>query len=348
MDVGIRNALIRQSGDTRPLEDIFQDYFDRIVLAEQAGYDFIWFGEHHFMANQWNPSPLMALATVAGRTSRMRLGTSVLLTPFYSPLRLAEDVAQLDVMSHGRVDLVCGSASITGEFQTFGVEPTERFGRTFESMAFVRRSFSEDQFDHNGRYYHFPNVRMTTQPVQQPFPIWFGGFGPKMLHRAGAEGYHLQTGSTDPQGPFGEYLDGLREGGYEPDDFNLATYARFVVVASQDEVPAARERILAAEQARREEYSPRGRDLAFQFRAGPTDLHLTETNEHLVLGIPVGTPDQVLKELEPRWKASRVSYLETGLGTPQTIQLIGREILPVLKTWGRAPVRGPTSARAAV
>src|SRR5919202_1434127 len=118
MYVGIRNALIRQPGDTRPLEDIYQDYF---------------------VANQWNPSPLIALATVAGRTSRMRLGTSVLLTPFYNPLRLAEDIDQLDVQSHGRVDLVCGSASITAEFESFGVAPPERFGRTFETMGFVRR-----------------------------------------------------------------------------------------------------------------------------------------------------------------------------------------------------------------
>jgi hypothetical protein len=169
-----------------------------------------------------------------------------------------------------------------------------------------------------------------------------------MLHRAGREGYHLQTGSSDPQGPFGQYLAGLREGGYEAGDFNLANFARFVVVATQDEVPAARERTLAAERARREEYSPRGRDLAFQFRAGPTDLELTETNEHLVLGIPVGTPDQVLKALEPRWKASRATHLETGLGSPQIIQLIGREILPILKSWGRAPVRERTSRPAAV
>ena len=348
MYVGIRNALIRQAGDTRPLADIYQDYFDRIVMAEQAGYDFIWFGEHHFMANQWNPSPLLALATVAGRTSHMRLGTSVLLTPFYNPLRLAEDVAQLDVQSHGRVDLVCGTASITGEFETFGIQPAERFGRTFEAMAFVRRCFAEDRFDHHGRYYQIPNVRMTTQPVQQPFPIWFGGFGPKMLHRAGQEGYHLQTGGTDPQGPFGEYLAGLSQGGYEPADFNLATYARFVVVATQSEVPAARERTLASEQARREEYSPRGRDLAFQFRAGPTDLLASETNEHLVLGIPVGTPDQVLKALEPRWKSTRATHLETGLGNPQTITLVGREILPVLKSWGRSPVRERANRPAAV
>ena len=345
MYVGIRNALIRQPGDTRPLEDIYQDYFDRIVMAEQAGYDFIWFGEHHFFANQWNPSPLIALATVAGRTSRMRLGTSVLLTPFYNPLRLAEDIAQLDVQSHGRVDLVCGSASITGEFESFGVEPTERFGRTFETMGFLRRSFAgDDVFDHQGKYFQIPHVRMTTQPVQKPFPIWFGGFGPKMLRRAGREGYHLQTGSSEPEA----YLAGLREAGYDPDDFNLANFARFVVVATQDEVAVARERTLRQEQARREEYSPRGRDLAFQFRAGPTDLERTETNENLVLGIPVGTPNQVLKELEPRWKNSRASYLETGLGSPQIIELVGREILPILKSWGRAPVRERSPRAAAV
>ena len=84
-------------------------------------------------------------------------------------------------------------------------------------------------------------------------------------------------------------------------------------------------------------------------RAGPADLERTDTNDNLVLGIPVGTPDQVLKALEPRWKSTRTTHLETGLGSPPIIELVGREILPILKSWGRrAPVGGRSGRASAV
>jgi alkanesulfonate monooxygenase SsuD/methylene tetrahydromethanopterin reductase-like flavin-dependent oxidoreductase (luciferase family) len=179
MHVGLRDAVIRVAGDSRPHAAIYHDHLERIINAEQLGYEFIWFGEHHFMANPWNPSSLMLLAALSLRTSRMRLSTSVLLTPFYNPVRLAD----------------------------------ERFGRTWEVMTFLERCYaSEESFDHDGKYFHFPNVRMTTQPLQKPFPLWFGGMGPQMLRRAGKRGVHLQTAGLDPHGSFGQYLEGLREG----------------------------------------------------------------------------------------------------------------------------------------
>src|SRR6478609_4532047 len=93
---------------------------------------------------------------------------------------------------------------------------------------------------------HFPNVRMTTQPVQKPFPLWFGGMGPQMLRRAGRNGVHLQTGGLDPQRSFGRYLEGLREGGHALESVNVATSAQFVVVDSESKVAEARDRARAA------------------------------------------------------------------------------------------------------
>ena len=344
MRVGLRDAVIRVAGDTRPHAAIYQDHLERIISAEQLGYEFIWFGEHHFMPNPWNPSSLMLLAALSLRTSRMRLGTSVLLTPFYNPVRLAEDVAELDLISNGRVDLILGTASISGEFETFGVEPDERFGRTWEMMSFLRRCYvSEDSFDHHGKYFQFPNVRMTTQPVQKPFPLWFGGMGPQMLRRAGRNGVHLQTAGLDPQRSFGHYLEGLREGGHSLESMNIATSAQFVVVESESKVAEARDRARVAELARREEYSPRGRDLAFE-RGGHPRWGDADEEVGTVLGVPVGTPDQVLKVLERRLKDAPATHLETFMRPGSSMELTGREILPTLKTWGRAPVVTQTPA----
>jgi alkanesulfonate monooxygenase SsuD/methylene tetrahydromethanopterin reductase-like flavin-dependent oxidoreductase (luciferase family) len=342
MQVGLRDAVIRVAGDPRSHAAVYQDHLERIIAAEQLGYEFIWFGEHHFMANPWNPSSLMLLAALSLRTSHMRLGTSVLLTPFYHPVRLAEEVAQLDLMSNGRIDLVLGTASIRGEFETFGVEPDERFGRTWEVMGFLRRCYeSEETFDHDGKYFHFPHVHMTTQPVQKPFPLWFGGMGPQMLRRAGRNGVHLQTAGLDPRGSFGQYLEGLREGGRALENMNVATSSQFVVVDSESKVPEARERARVAELARREEYSPRGRDLAFE-RGGHPRWGDADNEDGTVLGVPVGTPDQVLKVLERRLKNTPATHLETFMRPGSSTELTAREILPTLKTWGRSPVQAPT------
>jgi alkanesulfonate monooxygenase SsuD/methylene tetrahydromethanopterin reductase-like flavin-dependent oxidoreductase (luciferase family) len=118
---------------------------------------------------------------------------------------------------------------------------------------------------------------------------------------------------------------------------NVATSAQFVVVDAESKVAEARERARVVELARREEYSPRGRDLAFE-RGGHPTWGDADQEEDTVLGVPVGTPDQVLKVLERRLKNAPATHLETFMREGSSMELAGREILPVLKTWGRTPV----------
>jgi len=323
MHVGIRLRVIRSSGDDRPLKELYQDAFDRAVLLEQLGYDFAMATEHHFMANQWNPSPLLLLAGVARQTSVLNLGTNVLLTPLYHPVRLAEDVAVLDQISNGRVKvLCCGSASVTGEFQTLGIAPETRFGRVWETLEIMRRSYSEDAFDYEGRHYRFPNIRMTTKPIQDPFPLWYGGFGPKMAARCAREGYHYD-------GPIGVFVDELKKVGRDPRSINIGYGDQddFYVVASEKDVPAAREKVKAAQADHAAEYNERGRDLAFQYiRPG------ARQREPLV-----GTPDQLLTALEPELKETIATHFRVD-GESWQLELIAKEMLPTLKSWGREPI----------
>jgi alkanesulfonate monooxygenase SsuD/methylene tetrahydromethanopterin reductase-like flavin-dependent oxidoreductase (luciferase family) len=328
MKVGVLNAgVLRTPGDDRPLEQMYSDCLDRTAAIEQMGYDFMFLGEHHFMDSQWNPSPLPLLAALFARTSVIRLGTNVLLTPFYNPLRLAEDIAVLDNISQGRVELVCGSASITREFETFGIEPETRFGRVWETMDVMRRCFSEDVVDHKGKYYSIPNIRLTTKPVQEPFPLWFGGFGPKMIARAAKEGYHF-FGNRNLE----IYLDGLQAAGRKPEEFNIGIgVGGLTLVATADEEAEAREQAERQAAALAAEYNERGRDLAFQFNRPVATVPL------------VGTPDTVLKELEPQYKDSVFTHFQTGLG--RNPELFAKEVLPVLQKWGREPVGTGVAAK---
>ena len=87
---------------------LYADIIDHAVWAESLGYDYIFLTEHHFTADDWAPSPLMLLSAIAARTKRVRLSTSIMLLPFYHPVRLAEDGAVLDIISGGRYELAAG------------------------------------------------------------------------------------------------------------------------------------------------------------------------------------------------------------------------------------------------
>ncbi len=324
MKVGIRNpGVLRAAGDTRPVAELYADCLDLVSRLEQAGYEFFFLGEHHFMDNQWNPSPQVLLGAMAARTSVIRLGTNVLLTPLHNPLRLAEDLAVIDNISNGRLEMVFGSASITREFETFGIEPASRFGRVWETMSFLRRLFSEDSVEHKGKYFTFPNARLTTKPVQQPFPLWFGGFGPKMIARAGKDGYNF-FGNRN----LDVYLDGLKAAGRNVEDYNVGMASLSItVVETINQEAEVRERADRARAAYQAEYNERGRDLAFQY-SQPT------SQEPLI-----GTPDKILEALEPRFKDSIFTHFETGLGShPSSADLFAKHVAPVLNQWGRQPV----------
>src|SRR5438105_3311721 len=78
-----------------------------------------------------------------------------------------------DLLSDGRLDLIAGTgADVGGQFETYAVPTAERFGRAFEALQLIGRAFVEESFDHEGRYWRHPAVRMTTRPTQSPFPIW--------------------------------------------------------------------------------------------------------------------------------------------------------------------------------
>src|SRR4051812_45094475 len=98
MQVGqLSSPVTRAAGDTRPLKELYSAAIDNIVKLEQDGFDYFQAGEHHFTENQWNPCPLEILSAAAMRTSTLRLGTNVLLTPLYHPIRLAEEASTIDL-----------------------------------------------------------------------------------------------------------------------------------------------------------------------------------------------------------------------------------------------------------
>lgn len=344
MDVGLMLTLRTLPQRPEPLEKVYRDYMDDVVLGEQLGFDFAWTSEHHFAPDAWSPSQLPILAHIAGRTSTIRLGTNVFIMPFHDPVRVAEDVATVDLLSDGRLDFFAmGAGSIRDEFDTFGIDPHQRWGRLFEGAGIVRRCFAEDQFDHEGRYFRFPDIRMTTKPVQDPFPLYIGGFGPKLLRRAGREGFHVQTSP----GPFYNwYAEGLAEAGHDPANFNFSAFNFVHIAPTHDQ---------AWDEADEGTYHGRTfyrkRDWIAHSELPPIPPMEEQRKEPLgqqFVGY-IGTVDEVLPALEQLLKDTAITrfgftFRHAGMSTAvvrRSMETFASEILPEVRNWGREPVRAP-------
>ena len=195
--------------------DAWWNYVNDAVLAEKLGFDSVFIGEHHFCFASGNSSPLVMLSHIAARTERIRVGTSVICMPFHNPLRVAEDIAAVDIVSKGRFDFGVGVGSQYEEFETFGIPSSERFGRTWEAIDIIERCLhgGEEQFSHKGKYFDFPNVRWIIPPVQKRIPIFWGGFGPQGVQKAAERGYHLIAPDVT-----GTYTRIMREKGRKPEE----------------------------------------------------------------------------------------------------------------------------------
>jgi probable F420-dependent oxidoreductase len=129
---------------------------------------------------------LIALALAAGRTAKLKLGTSVLVVPGRNPVVLAKELASLDRLSGGRLLPALGlGAPVPAEHRAFGVEPKARAGLFDEAVGLMRRLWTEDDVHHEGDHFRVDGVSLLPRPVQQPIDVWIGGTSPSELRRTG-------------------------------------------------------------------------------------------------------------------------------------------------------------------
>src|SRR5580704_17108538 len=122
----------------QPADRLYREILDQIAWGENNGFDDVWLSEHHFIEDGYLPSILPAAAAIAARTNRIRIASGVLLMPLHNPIRLAEDIATVDVISGGRSELGVGIGFKREEFQGFGVSSKERGARTDQSLEIIR------------------------------------------------------------------------------------------------------------------------------------------------------------------------------------------------------------------
>lgn len=153
---------------------------------EGHGFDSLWLSER---LTGDCPDPLIGLAVAAGRTKKLKLGTSVQVLPGRNPVLVAKEWASLDRLSAGRTLPAFGlGIADPREQQAFGVERGERAKWFDEALPLIRRLWLEESVDHDGDRFHYQGVSVRPKPLQQPPDVWLGGLAPSELRRVGRLG----------------------------------------------------------------------------------------------------------------------------------------------------------------
>jgi probable F420-dependent oxidoreductase len=154
-----------------------------VDALEELRFDSLWLSER---VSGDAPDPIIGLAIAAGRTQRMKLGTSVQVLPGRNPALLAKELASLDVLSGGRLLPAFGlGVANPVEQQAFGVAREERAAWFDEALPLVRRLWLEDEVTHDGPRFHYEGLRVLPKPLQRPPDVWMGGKAPSELRRLG-------------------------------------------------------------------------------------------------------------------------------------------------------------------
>ena len=159
---------------------------------DRSGYDAVWLAEHHFSSFSVCPSVHMVGTLAAARTRRLRIGTGVSLAPFYHPLRLAEEVALLDVLSGGRVNWGAGRGFARVEFEAFGVPPEESTSRFRETVEIVLRAWTDERLQFSGEHFRFDGIEVLPKPMQRPHPpVWMAASSDGAIDWAAGRGFSI-------------------------------------------------------------------------------------------------------------------------------------------------------------
>ena len=218
-----------------PYNVYYQQILEQIELAEELGWECFMFNEHHFLGyGGLIANPAVMLAAAAARTSQIRLGTCIAVTPLRHPLQSAEDYAMVDTISGGRLEFGIGSGNTALDYQVFGIPREESRARMEEANEVILKAWSQERCSHRGKFWQFEEITLYPQPMQRPHPpIWVAGTSAETLGWAGRMGYDVMTvGHPHPPDavrPGVEaWRNALQASGIDPDtrrcQFHIRTY----------------------------------------------------------------------------------------------------------------------------
>jgi alkanesulfonate monooxygenase SsuD/methylene tetrahydromethanopterin reductase-like flavin-dependent oxidoreductase (luciferase family) len=166
MKVGIALNMLAQAG--RPDAEVVREHLALGDLAEPLGFDSLWALEHHFTGYAMSPAPVELLAYFAGRTRRLLLGTAVIVLPWHDPIRVAEQIALLDILCGGRCLFGFGRGAASVEYAGFRIPMEEARPRFVEAAQLIRTALAEPEFEWRGEFFQIPRTAIRPRPLSHP------------------------------------------------------------------------------------------------------------------------------------------------------------------------------------
>ncbi len=312
-----------------PLNSVYESALERFEVMDRTGYDAVWLAEHHFSSFSVCPSVHMMGTMAAARTKNLRIGMAVSLAPFYNPLRLAEEVALLDVLSGGRVNWGAGRGFERSEFAAFGIPGEESAPRFHETVEIVLKAWTNQRVSHEGRFYRYDGVEVLPKPVQAPHPpVWMAASSTPAIEWAASQGHAILMDPHSSREALGQkrrhYAEKLAEAGYS-DAGKVIPMARLIAVDETMEKAHAVARRVAewttasytgpkhSGNVRQEQRDYRGKD--------PIDYYLEDVMVY-------GTWDSVVDQLEALRDTIGMTYLMAAPMSGRSFRLLTDKVLP--------------------
>ena len=180
---------------TVDMRDVAAQALELVQMAEAGGFEIAWTPEHHTIEFTIAPNPFSILTHWAAHTQTIRLGTAVVVAPYWHPIRVAGEAALCDVVSNGRLEFGIGRGAYQFEFDRMaGGIPQQEGGAYMREMLPVVRSLWQGDFEHRGKYWTFPSATSVPKPVQKPHPpIWVAARDVDTFDWAIKQGAHIQS-----------------------------------------------------------------------------------------------------------------------------------------------------------
>ena len=309
------------------------DYIDFHVEANALGYHSAFCVEHHFTGWTQISATLNLLTWLAARTQRLRIGTAVMVLPWHNPVLLAEQVATIDLLSGGRIDLGIGKGYRHNEYEGFAIPATEAEARFDEGLAVLIKAWhhsegERERFSHHGRFWRFNNIIVEPPPLQKPHPpLWMAAGSAESIRKVAERGCNLLLDQFAQVEVIGErialFKAAVEKHGRVFDPMSVAV-ARDVFIARDDADKRA-----ALERAARQ----RQRTIAVARAPGQTGgshvlSYATSATGNEAAAL-VGSPDEIVRKLEAL-QAAGVAYVlaSMGGGSRDTLRRFAGEIAP--------------------
>jgi alkanesulfonate monooxygenase SsuD/methylene tetrahydromethanopterin reductase-like flavin-dependent oxidoreductase (luciferase family) len=305
-----------------PLPEVYQRAFERIDVMEHSGYEAVWLAEHHFSTYSVCPSIHMMGAHIAARTKRLRIGTAVSLAPFYHPLRLAEEVALLDVLSGGRVNFGAGRGFDATEYQNFGVARDDSYPVFREHVQVVLEAWQSDRLTFHGRFCHYDDVEVLPKPLQQPHPpVWLAASSEDAVIWSARNGYSILM---DPHSSHTEIAAKRARYQIELEAAGHSMAGRVI--------PMARNIALASTQAKAHEVAMSSAKFMFSSYLGRAPRPAVEVGDpierYVADTVICGTPEAVVDQLHALEEQLPLDYLMCTPLSHESFVLFTEKVMP--------------------